>query len=266
MSTPETVIAELEAATADQPKMPLRHHQIAAYEDELRRLGHMMENRDVEGHRWAEPSGMDPTMANRRVREIRKILAEQAPKPLQGDRGNRAYALAQRVQHEVIEPGLMPQAVARRNPAGAVGHYQRTEGSKLFKRGALAFKRAVRALDPENPDPDIANLERFRTAGTEPNGVSTFSVNATIPGSFAFGPAAKANWPLGAPTVETALGQVQRREQATNGHGRRKPKKAPREKRPASPAQLAGLLKAQAALRAKRAAARGEAPRPVETP
>lgn len=264
MSDANTLVAELEAATADQPKMPLRHHQITAYQDELRRLGHMTENRDIEGHKWAEPLGVDPTAANRRVREVRKILAEQAPKKISGPKANQVYALLNRVKTEVIQPTMLPQEVMRRSPTGAVGEYQRRECHPFYKRAALAVKRAIRGLDPENPDPDLTNLERFRPSNTGPNGTSTFRTDAIIPGNFAFGAQAKANWPLGEPTAETALAQVQQREaREANGHGRRTAKgKAKREKRPASPAQLAAIAKAQAALAAKRAG--GEAPVPAE--
>lgn len=206
MSDPVVALVdELEATTSDQPTMPLKHHQITEYHEQLRRLGG---STDSAGE-WA---GLDPTTANRRVREIRKILADQAPKPITGPRANQVYRLLERVKTEIIQPAMLPQSVMRHSPAGSVGEFQRREGSPFYKRAALAFKRGVRGLDPDNADPDLTNLERQRPAGTGANGTSVFMADAIIPGNFAFGPQAKVNWPLGEPTADTALAQAKRRE------------------------------------------------------
>ena len=237
-----------------QPANPLRHHQVETYTQEAKRLGGIIRQQDVDGRPGQAWIGGDAALAHRRVRAINKILVEQAPKRLTGDRVNRAHALATQVIQDTIRPAMLPRSVMRRNPAGAVGAFRRTEASAGFKRAALAVKRAIRAIDPENPDPDLTNLERFRPEGSPLDGTSSFMADATIPGFLAMSTAAKANWPLGEPTVATALQQVARRE-ARESNGHTKKTKAVRAKRPATPAQLAALARAQAALRVKRAAA-----------
>jgi hypothetical protein len=114
-------------------------------------------------------------------------------------------------------------------------------------------KRAIRALDPENPDPDLTNMERFRPEGGRADGTTTFMPGATIPGFLAMTPAAKANWPLGEPTVETPLKAARARERAPTSTPR-----AERPKRPISPAQRAHIDR----LNAQRKAAREMAPAP----
>lgn len=277
MSKAAELTAKLESLTTDQPMtparegrasrpaLPLKHHQVEAYQDELRRMGDMAAGgpRDLDGQRWKENMGGERALASKRAREIRKILNDQAPKKISGPRANEVYAVAKQLRDEVFKPNMLPAATARRAPAGSVGHIQRTEFTPAWNRAAVAFKRAIRALDPENPDPDLTNLERFRPTGDGPVGTAaSYDADAVIPGNFAFGPAARENWEasgLGAPTADTALEQVKRREAAEaspaprNGH----PTKTPRAKRPASPAQLAALEKAHAARRAQR----GEAPK-----
>ena len=270
-ATTAALVEQLESLTTDQPMtparegqtprptLPLKYHQVEAYTDELRRLGDFATGgpRDLDGQRWRENMGGDRTVATKRAREIRKILDTQAPKPITGPRANQVYGLVKALRDEVFRPALLPTATEHRVPSGTVGHLQRTVFTPGWNRAAVAFKRAIRALDPENPDPDLANIDRFRPRHDGPAGAAIFDVDAVIPGNFAFGAAAKANWPLGEPTADTALKQAERAAESvtpTNGHTRR-PRKAPREKRPASAAQLAALEKAHAARRAKRAAA-----------
>jgi hypothetical protein len=93
-----------------------------------------------------------------------------------------------------------------------VDSFLKRENSPAIKKAILTWKRAMRALDPTNTDQDYTNIEKFRPEGVNPDGTSTFMADAQIPGVFAMSPAAKANWPLGAPTVDTALGQVKKRE------------------------------------------------------
>ena len=98
----------------------------------------------------------------------------------------------------------------RRNPACAVDYFRRNEGSNTVKDKILTWKRAMRALEPENADQDYTNLEKYRPQGTPEDGTSSFHVNAQIPGRFAQSPLAKENWPLGEPTINTAIKQVRK--------------------------------------------------------
>jgi len=206
-----TAVAELESLTQDQPDNPLRPNQIEEYHGELRRLGAMADGRDVDGNPQHWIPG-DRGLARRRVREIQEALDRQAPKKVSGERANAIHKKAGEVL-DVLRGAMLPKSTMRRNPAGAVGHVLRNEFSPEFKRAAKTWKRAMRALDPTNNDPDFTNLERFRSEGAG-DGTSSVMVDAQIPGLFALSNRAKHNWPLGEATADTALKQAQRQEGA----------------------------------------------------
>lgn len=233
---------ELQTLLADQPTMPLKPHQVRAYEDEANRLRGIAEGRDMEGNPvpWIGGNRGD---AAKEFRRIQGVLERDAPKKLAGDLANRVHRLVRRVIDEQVKPALLPKSVMWRNPAGAVGAFQRQENSSAVKETILTVRRALRALDPMNEDPDFCNMERFRPSGEGPNGAATFSSDATIPGNFAMTPQAKANWPLGEATVDTPLKQVQRRESATA-------LKPATPRKPPTANQLAALARARAARRA----------------
>lgn len=199
-----------------QPKMPLRPHQVREYEEEARRLGGIIEQKDVDGTPGRSWIGGDPSKAARRVRQIKDILDQQAPKKLEGERQNRAYALLTEIKNDIIKPAMLSKAEHRRAPSGAVGEFMRREMNRDYKHAVLEWKRGVFAVDPQPvaPDPDHASIERFRPEGTHADGTSTFRAEATIPGYHAMTPAAKANWPLGEPTADTAQIQALRAELA----------------------------------------------------
>lgn len=203
----------LAALLHDQPKAPLRSDQIAEYQDELRRLGAVAESRDQEGHQRPWIPG-DRGLARQSIQRIRRTLNEQAPRRIEEPlRRDQVAKGVQELIRDVITPALLPHSVMRRNPAGAVGKFMRQEMSKPIKSAILTAKRALRALEPENPDPDYTNMEQFRPEGTDPNGTATFMPGAQIPGNFAMTPQAKANWPLGEPKVETPLKRALSAEQ-----------------------------------------------------
>jgi hypothetical protein len=197
-------LKKLETLTADQPQNPMRPLVRQGYEEEIKRLDGM-----VGAPAW---QGGDRGKAARRSRELRQMIDGQIPKPIaDGKTKDEVHHLSEEVLREVIQPAMLPLDVMKRNPAGALRAYQRGEGSKGVKRAILAVKRARLALEAESGDPDTANLEPYR-----PGGYDGFSrVDAQIPGKFAQTPAAKANWPLGDPTVRTAVGDVKNRERVT---------------------------------------------------
>lgn len=191
-------LKKLEALTADQPRNPMRPMVRQNYEEEIKRLETM-----VGAPSW---QGGDRAKAGRRARELRQMIDGQVPQPIDGGKKDELHRVANEVLEETIRPAMPPLDVMKRNPAGALRAYQRGEGSKSVKRAILAVKRARLALDPS--DPDAANLEPYR-----PGGYAGYSrVDAQIPGGFAMTPQAKDNWPLGEPTVRTAVGEVKQRE------------------------------------------------------
>ena len=252
MSTEHTAVEKLEAALTDQPQNPWRPPQTEAYLEERERLANFVKAPQyVPGDRGA---------AANRLRQLDKMIADQAPRRIEEPiRANTMHGLAKEVLEGVIKPALLPRSTMRRNPAGAVDHFRRQENSKFFKRAARAWKRSQWALDPDGPA-DHTNIERYRPEGLG-DGAATFMADAQIPGHFAMSPAAKANWPLGDPTGETALKQAIEREQASiiakEGEARRKAGlKAGKEtqKRNYSDAQKQAFKDRMAAARAKRLA------------
>jgi len=208
---PIPLVEKLKAELHDQPHNPLRLPQVREYEDELAQLGAQVEGRDLDGkpQPWLQAAR---GASLRRAKQIKDILAKQAAKKLTGDRANTVNRLVGEVLETIVRPAMLPRSHARRNPPGAVGHMLRTEFNPVFKDAILTVKRGLRALDPDNDDPDFTNMERFRPEG-QGDGASTFMADAQIPGVFAMSNAAKANWPLGEATVDTAVGQARQREE-----------------------------------------------------
>jgi len=201
-----TVLPQLESDLSDQPHNPLRPEQRKDWEEEKNRLAGMVSAPD-----WA---GADKGGARRRYQELSKLLTAQTPKPIEdAERANRVKENADRILKDEIVPALLPKVVMRRNPAGAVDEFNRRENSPTVKRKILAWKRAMWALDPDTTDRDHTNIERFRPEGNPMQG-SSFMADAQIPGVFGMTNQAKANWPLGDPTIDTALKQVQRQREA----------------------------------------------------
>jgi len=235
-------VAQLESHldATQQPKNPLRANQVQEFEEERQRLRSI-----VTAPAWQ--AGADRGAATKRYKQIEKLMHEQAPKALDGARRDVVAKLAETVLQDVIRPALLPESHMRRNPAGAVDKFLRRENSKPIKKAILTWKRALRAIEPDNVDQDYTNIERFRPSGYNPDGTSTFMADAQIPGKFAMSSQAKENWPLGEPTAETALGQVQARE-----------------KKPMSDAQKAALAAGRAkAIAAKQASSAGA---PIDDP
>ena len=248
-------VEQLKAELTDQPKMPLRPSQISEYHGELERLGVMVEGRDQDGIPRDWLKGASGT-ARRRAMQVSKVLADQSPKRVTGERASRIHRLSTAVLTEVIQPALLPRSSMRRNPPGSVGHVMRTEFDPVFKDAVLTVKRALWALDPDNRDPDYTSMERFRREGTGEE-TATFMAGAQIPGVLAFGRTAKANWPLGEPTADTALKQAQRQNGETTMAPVKKSKKT-RIRRPVTQAQLDMLARGRAT-RAANLAAKGGA-------
>jgi len=218
------VVKQLESALSDQPANPLRNHQVQEYQAEASRLQSVVN---------APPyvTGVDRGGAARQYKQVAKLLDEQAAKPLSGAKKDQVAKAAAEVLETVIRPAMLPREEMRRNPAGAVGKFLRTENSPEIQQAIQHWKRSQLALEPGSNDPDLANVERFRPE-IHVGGPGTFMAGAQIPGNFAMSAQAKENWPLGEPTINTAVAQVRKREQTQ--------------------AQKDGLAKARAARAAKK--------------
>ena len=208
-------VKELEALLTDQPVNPMRPEQRRQYADEMGRLAAITQAPSyIQGDRGE---------AAKMHRKLKGMVDSQIAKPL-GERANRVKRLVTTILADTIQPAMLPQAVMRRNPPGAVDAFMKRENSPPVKRAVLAVKRALFALDPETDDLDHANLEKYRPSGINPDGTSTWDAAAQIPGHLAMTPLAKEHWPLGAATTQTALDQVRTREAALR---RRNPPMSP---------------------------------------
>ena len=160
------LVSQLENDLKDQPNNPLRHQQATYFREEKARLESVanappwMPNVD----RGAARSGMQKVQQALDVQAARKI-----EDPLVRDRVAKGL---REVMTDVIQPAMLPANAMWRNPTGAVDTYRRREGSAPVKRAILAWKRGMRALDPENEDQDYTNVERYRPTGAVPGAVS----------------------------------------------------------------------------------------------
>lgn len=238
---PDQTIKELKSLLHDQPHNPMRPEQQANMREERERL-HGVANAPA----WI--AGANRGQAIKDLRRVDKMLAEQSSKPVTDSRRDKVARLTKEAIED-YKAGMLPKSVMRRNPAGAVDQFLRKENSKQMKDAALTIKRAMRALEPDNDEPNYTNMERFRPEGT-PGEVASFMAEAQIPGNFAMSPQAKENWPLGEPTADTVLKQAQRAEA--------KPK------REMSPEQREAFAKRMQASRDKAAARRLSNPAPAQ--
>lgn len=240
-----SVLAQLKAELTDQPRNPLRPHQVQEHRDELARVQAVAGGLDVDGQQRPWMPG-DRGAAYRRAQQIKKVLHEQAPKPASGEQKDRIAALTKEVIDTVIAPSMLTEAEMRRNPAGAVGQFTRREGSKPIKDAILTARQGLLAVEPENDDPDYLNMDRFRSSGLVPN-APTFMADAQMPGYVSYSHIPQEQWPFSMPQ-NTAIAQVKLREAEIT-----EPVK-PKRTVPAS--SLAGLAKGRAARAAKLAAAK----------
>ena len=213
MSTPR--VDALKSLLTDQPKNPLRHAQREDREAELRRLEAVVGAPD-----WQ--TGPAKGRARESYRKVKQSYESQIAKPT--PHPDQVQRLVEEVMEQEIRPTLLPDAVMRSNPAGAVDAFRKGEGSPQTKDAILTWKRGMRALDPENADQDYTNVERFRPkAGRE--GYPQF--DAQIARAFAPGASPSARETLtqvfDQGQVNSPLNQAKRREQKPATGQKRQP-------------------------------------------
>lgn len=200
------VVKQLEQVLDEdkQPKNPMRPRQVEEANSEIERLEAIAKG--------PEYIGASKGYAIKRMRELKKMITEQAPHEPDPSRKDTIHRLQKQVLEDVIIPNMLPYATLRRNPPGALDAYRGGEGSKNGKHAILVWKRANAALNHDNRDMhDLLNVERFRPPGG-PEGTTT---DAQIYGVHAMSSAAKANWPEALPeqgTASSPLSQARKRE------------------------------------------------------
>lgn len=209
MATPQHKdVEQLKSLLHDQPENPMRPNVLEGHQEEMNRLVDL-----VKAPAYVQA---DRGFAQRRLRSLQTIVNTQAAKKIaEPIRQDAVNTLARSVLEHVIKPAMLSHEEMRRTPVGAVDGFLRRENSPAIKDAVMTWKRAMRALEPENTDVDYTNMERFRRSQA-PEGAASFMATAQIPGNFAMTPQAKEQWPLGEPVAETALKQVQRAEIARN--------------------------------------------------
>ena len=183
----------------------LKAREIEECKTELQQIDNMLSPQNIA--RQSMTSDGRATLARRRVSLEDKLEAQAAPNltPQAKD------ALAKRLGdlEEKIRVGMPTHEEMRRNPAGAVDKHRRWE--RLNKDAVLERRNILIALNPGDDSKDLTNIDLIRPSSVAP-GAATFMPDAQIPGHFAMTPAAKANWPLGEPKLDTPLNQAERAE------------------------------------------------------
>ena len=158
------------------PTTPLlRPDQIEEMHEEESRL-----ERLVRAPSTSPERSQDPGAARRQLQNLRKQLQTQSPASHAPTTATEKDELASFIRTGLAEvtTGMLTEVEMRRNPPGAVDRHLRWE--KANKQKTILIKNALRMLNPDNTDQDLANLERYR----KPGQVTGAMVDAQIPGVF----------------------------------------------------------------------------------
>lgn len=121
---------------------------------------------------------------HKQIRALKASLAEYTPTPFAASNRDDMAKRAEQLKNE-FTAGMPTAAEMRKSPPGSVGKHMAWEQRNKAK--ILEWKYISRRLEPENEDPDLTNIEKFRKHG----GVDELSMdNAFIPGKTIILPAA----------------------------------------------------------------------------
>ena len=184
-------------------KRYLRFHERETRREELQKI-----ERQLKEPTWVQAGLTSEAKAGlrKRLRVVEKDLTDNSP-PTDLSTATRDALI--RREHELavnIQQGMPTAEQMRRNPTGAVG--ANTRWHKAHVKEVLEWKNLRVVNNPDSDDKDLANVDILRSSQMVPDGSSTFMPSAQIPGLFAMTPLAKANWPLGEPTVTTATSHL----------------------------------------------------------
>ena len=195
----------------------LKAREIGEVQAELSSIDALMEPANAFARKDIDQEGLRQ-IHNRRVFLQDKLEDHTAP-ALSGEARD---ALSRRLNelNDKIRQGMPTHEDMRRNPAGAVDQHRRWE--QLNKAAILERRNAIIALNPGDDSKDLTNIDMIRPhSAALTNGTATFMSDAQIPGHFAMTPAAKDNWPLGEPKLDTPLKQAERAEARAAKPGKR---------------------------------------------
>lgn len=121
----------------------------------------------------------------------KKLVKESAPDDLRPDTKDALHKEVKRLD-AIIQDGMPPHEVMRRNPAGAVDWHRQWEKRK--KNAILARKNALRMLNPQDDSKDLCNVEMIRPSMTAKGAPATFMAESQIPGYVSYGHIADDLW------------------------------------------------------------------------
>ena len=150
----------------------LRPNQVEDTKEEITRIESTL----------AQPHVQDPAALHQQLSSLRTSLDSQTPTAYPTAELDTAVAREQELR-EQIEEGMPTQAEMRKSPPGAVSKHINWETRNKAK--IVEWKNLQLRLHSDNPDPDIANMEKFRPVG----GAGEMNMdNALIPGTDYFMP------------------------------------------------------------------------------
>lgn len=133
----------------------LRHAQVAELNSEISGMEQMLGN-PLLAARLEDPAGMQ-----KRVSDVRQMLAVQAPPKLSADQ--RDAASKQEIElRNTIRDSMCSSEEMRKSPSGAVGKYRKGEASTAMKHRIIAWKNLKLMLNPGDDDPDLCSIEQLR--------------------------------------------------------------------------------------------------------
>ena len=134
------VFKQLDEKLVGQPANPLRKHQVDEYHIERDRLGKIANaGPHVPGDRGD---------AMKRLGQVNKALRDDVVKPIPRKEQDAVAKLVKEAEDSIRER-LLPVNHMEKGPVGALGHFQRNEGSREMVNEILTWKRAKLALDPD---------------------------------------------------------------------------------------------------------------------
>lgn len=141
----------------------------------------------------------------REVRQMKKVLDEQAPHPYETSAEKDAAAKRSRELLEEIKVGMPSKQEMRRNRDGSVHKHMKWE--KANKSKILEMRELDKRLNWDSDDPDLTSYEKHRP--DQPFGYDT---TAQIAGHHAMTSEAKKNWPesMAEPKAPTAVSHLKK--------------------------------------------------------
>ena len=172
--------------TVDGREVPITYMRYAQRESEGREVAELDQKlSDPFARRFLQNPGKLKQQNDRRKANL---LAQSPPSDLRASQRDKLKKL-ESVTRAFVAEGMPTAEQMRHNPPGAVDHHRAWD--KATKRALLCWKKVRIVLNPDSDATDLGNFERYRPTNAATRELYT---DAQIPGQFALGPQAKANY------------------------------------------------------------------------